>query len=48
MNWNLRQGQPTVDFDRPLRSAIDERDLCVAFFGMSSNVLTTTAPLGRR
>jgi len=43
LSWNFRQIRPTVDFDRPLCSAIDLRDQWVAFFGISSSVVTTTA-----
>jgi hypothetical protein len=43
LSWNLRQIRPTVDFERPLCSAIDFRDQCVAFLGISSRVATTTA-----
>ncbi len=32
-----------LDFDRPLRAAIDARDQCVAFFGVDSRVATTTS-----
>ncbi|MDH6705924.1 hypothetical protein P3T27_002646 [Kitasatospora sp. MAA19] len=32
MSWNFRQIRPTVDFDRPLRAAIELRDQCVALF----------------
>jgi hypothetical protein len=38
LSWNCRQIRPTVDFDRPLWSAIDFRDQWVAFFGSCSNV----------
>ncbi len=34
---------PIVDLDNPLRLAIDSRDQWVAFFGVSSNVATTTS-----
>jgi hypothetical protein len=40
LSWNFRQIRPTVDFDRPLCSAIDFRDQWVAFFGISSSVVT--------
>jgi hypothetical protein len=43
LSWNFRQIRPTVDFDRPLWSAIDFRDQWVAFFGSCSSVETTTA-----
>lgn len=43
LSWNCRQIRPTVDFDRPLCSAIDFRDQWVAFFGTCSSVVTTTA-----
>src|SRR4029453_15313880 len=38
-----RQIRPIVDFDNPDRSAINLRDQCVAFFGVSSRVATTTS-----
>lgn len=38
-----RQIRPMVDFESPLRSAIFFRDQCVAFFGVSSSVATTTS-----
>src|SRR4029453_17304950 len=45
--WGLsskgRQIRPIVDLDRPDRLAIEARDQCVAFLGVSSNVATTTA-----
>src|SRR5438046_8804104 len=37
-NSNLRQIRPIVDLDNPDFSAIDIRDQCVAFFGVSSSV----------
>ena len=40
---NAFQIRPIVDFDRPERSAIFARDQCVAFFGVDSNVATTTS-----
>ena len=43
-----RQIRPMVDFDRPLRAAIDARDQCVAFFGVCSSVVTTTSSIRSR
>ena len=43
LSSNVRQIRPIVDFDSPDRLAIDARDQCVAFFGVSSSVATTTA-----
>src|SRR6266540_811488 len=40
---NLRQIRPIVDLLSPERAAIDVRDQCVAFPGVSSSVATTTA-----
>jgi hypothetical protein len=40
---NLRRTRPTVDFDRPLRLAIEARDQWVAFRGSSSRVAVTTS-----
>jgi hypothetical protein len=37
-----RQIRETVDCDMPVAAAIDLVDQCVAFFGVSSSVLTTT------
>jgi hypothetical protein len=37
------QIRPIVVLDNPDRLAIDARDQCVAFFGVSSNVATTIA-----
>src|ERR1700735_754367 len=42
-NSNAFQIRPIVDGDSPLRSAILARDQCVAFFGVDSNVATTTS-----
>lgn len=42
-NSNVFQIRPIVDFDKPLRSAIDARDQCVAFFGVDSRVATMTS-----
>ncbi|OBF77692.1 hypothetical protein A9X06_23595 [Mycobacterium sp. 852002-51759_SCH5129042] len=39
---NRRQILPTVDFDSPVRSAIDDRDQCVASDGACSKVISTT------
>jgi hypothetical protein len=38
-----RQIRPIVDFDSPVRAAIEARDQCVAFFGVSSRVAVTTS-----
>ncbi|WP_372455793.1 hypothetical protein [Nonomuraea sediminis] len=38
-----RQIRPIVDLDKPLRLAIEARDQCVAFLGVSSSVATTTS-----
>ena len=35
--------RPIVDFDSPVRSAIFDRDQCVALLGVDSNVATTTS-----
>src|SRR5207248_4998890 len=43
LNSNLRQIRPMVDLDNPERSAIDVRDQCVAFFGVSSSVAVITS-----
>ena len=43
LSSNVRQIRPIVDFDSPDFRAIDARDQCVAFFGVSSRVATTTA-----
>jgi hypothetical protein len=40
---NLRQIRPIVDFDSPDLAAIDVRDQCVAFFGVSSSVAVITS-----
>ena len=40
LSSNARQIRPTVDFDSPVRSAIDARDQCVALAGVDSNVAT--------
>src|SRR3954453_21069888 len=45
LSSNLRQIRPIVDFDNPLRLAIDARDQCVAFVGVCSNVATTTSSI---
>jgi len=41
---NARQIRPIVLFDSPDRSAILDRDQCVAFSGADSNVATSTSP----
>jgi hypothetical protein len=43
LELNARQILPIVDADRPERSAILDRDQCVAFSGTDSNVATTTS-----
>jgi hypothetical protein len=43
LSSNARQIRPTVDFDRPLRSAIEARVQCVAVSGVDSNVATKTS-----
>ena len=43
MRSNFRQIRPTVDGDRPLRAAMDDRDQCVAFCGSSSKVAVMTS-----
>ena len=43
LSSNVRQIRPIVDFDRPLRLAIDARVQCVAFGGVDSNVATSTS-----
>src|SRR4029453_13899131 len=43
LSSKVRQIRPIVDLDRPDRLAIEARDQCVAFLGVSSNVATTTA-----
>src|SRR5687768_13842196 len=40
LSSNLRQIRPIVDFDNPLRRAIDARDQCVALAGVCSRVAT--------
>ena len=40
---NLRQIRPIVDFDSPLRRAIEARDQCVASCGISSSVAVMTS-----
>ncbi len=40
---NLRQIRPIVDFDSPLRCAIEARDQCVASSGISSSVAVMTS-----
>jgi hypothetical protein len=40
---NLRQIRPIVDLDSPDLAAIDARDQCVAFLGVSSNVAVITS-----
>lgn len=40
---NARQIRETVDCDRPVSSAIDRVDQCVAFFGADSRVLATSS-----
>jgi hypothetical protein len=40
---NVRQIRPIVDFDRPLRLAIDARVQCVALGGVDSKVATSTS-----
>ena len=42
-NPNARQIRPIVDSERPERSAIFDRDQCVAFSGVDSNVATSTS-----
>ena len=39
----LVQIRPIVDSDNPDRLAIDDRDQCVAFFGVDSRVATSTS-----
>src|SRR6266496_516966 len=43
LSSNFRQIRPIVDFDRPLRFAIDARDQCVAFGGVDSSVAVITS-----
>lgn len=43
LSWNCRQIRPTVDVDKPLCCAIDDRDQWVAFLGNCSSVVTMTA-----
>ena len=43
LSSNDLQIRPMVDLDRPERSAIFDRDQCVAFFGIDSSVATTTS-----
>jgi hypothetical protein len=43
LSSNVRQIRPTVDFDKPLRLAIEERVQCIAFSGVDSNVAASTS-----